>query len=1211
MNVLTTLTSEPEIQRLGWVLIHFVWEGAGIALLLAVLLRVFIRATSHVRYALIATALCACAAMPLATWIALDSGTEVSASQLPSARVASSSSVQTDSFPTLLSDPRFPRAPAAHSLDRPEVIRAINLALPYLVSLWLIGVSFLAIRLMLGWTFMQRLSLSGQPLQEAAYLRRFQRLLKRMRVGSPVRLLQSTLIEVPIVIGWLRPTILIPASVLTGLTLDQLEAILAHELAHVRRYDYLVNLFQTVIETILFYHPAVWWISRKLREERENCCDDIALDVMPDRLVYVSALAQLEEKRAMPLMLSASGGSLLHRIRRIAGVHDMKASAWPLWILVVGILSLLYLANMTAKADKNVPSAHSVDLQSQLQKAVQKGDATAAQKLINQGADPKAVMKSGETLLFNAGSPEVAELLIACGVDPKVRDKHDITTLSSICLNERKSTAAIARVLLKHGADPNSRNGEIKTTPLMSALDGATVDVLVEYGADLKALDSAGDSVLYWATWKKVSAFEALIRHGAPFDAHTDGPTLLMLAAQCANLPVAKWLLDHGVDPNLKGTWVKGRSLQSTPLQTAVTGGRMAQSPGRDDEEGMVNLLLMHGAKVTNEMVSALDHGRPVLVKLFWDRGIRDISVLSYQINQGASVSEVQKLLDQGIPVDPPQDRQVTPLSVAAEMGRMDLVQLLVQRGADVNKAETFNPKYPRDRSTPLTTAASLGEDDIVEYLLRHGAQPEPEALFAAINNSFFIPIHGGRSKEQFERSVKLLIDAGTLKNVTSEEGGKMLSYAILTGGKGGNPVMLQMLLDVGLSPELPMPVEDGEKKMSVLSYCQDLYSNHPNDYRWSDKLKPLIDMLQKADPSSTTKTTRTEVPDKSSTAQQSQTPSTTRSSQANSPFMSGPFDAGNVTSLQLEGAKLTKDQILILQIKVASNPGDLPDRVRILGYYFIKRTSEAEAQKAAQPHILWIINNAPESPVAADPITGVNYRLDLPHYEEARDAWTEVLATHPSDLKVITNAASFFLLNDPERAEKLLQKGEKMEPQNPNWPMGLGQLYSLQALRSEGSTHRQSQALALQSYELGISLLSGADRFYALESVTKAALNAGDTNKAGQYAREFLQKAPQFSKNWNYGNAIYTGNSILGQIALSQRDVISAKAYLQAAGDSPGSPTLDSFGPDLTLARQLLSKGGKVAVSMFLSKIAKFWTGHQNEIRDWQKAIQDGQTTF
>src|SRR5262249_61512628 len=145
------------------------------------------------------------------------------------------------------------------------------------------------------------------------------RLRSRLRVARPVLLLQSAAVAVPTALGTLQPVILLPFSALTGLTTEALEAILAHELAHIRRRDYLVNLLQTAVETLLFYHPAVWWISRRLRIERENCCDDLAVEVTGNARAYARALVGLEQIRsARPAFaVAANGGTTLARLARL------------------------------------------------------------------------------------------------------------------------------------------------------------------------------------------------------------------------------------------------------------------------------------------------------------------------------------------------------------------------------------------------------------------------------------------------------------------------------------------------------------------------------------------------------------------------------------------------------------------------------------------------------------------------------------------------------------------------------------------------------------------------------------------------------------------------------------------------------------------------------------------------------------------------------
>src|SRR5205085_6589248 len=118
------------------------------------------------------------------------------------------------------------------------------------------------------------------------------------------RLCRSALVEVPTAIGFMKPVILLPASTLTGLAPAQIEAILAHELAHIRRHDYFVNLLQSVIETLLFYHPAVWWVSRRVREERELCCDDLAVRASGDAIAYARALSELERLKGEGVTLA-------------------------------------------------------------------------------------------------------------------------------------------------------------------------------------------------------------------------------------------------------------------------------------------------------------------------------------------------------------------------------------------------------------------------------------------------------------------------------------------------------------------------------------------------------------------------------------------------------------------------------------------------------------------------------------------------------------------------------------------------------------------------------------------------------------------------------------------------------------------------------------------------------------------------------------------
>jgi hypothetical protein len=215
---------------------------------------------------------------------------------------------------------------------------------------WLCGVAGFSARLIGGWRLTARLRTVAVKPAPPQWQRAIEELIRRMQVSAPVRLLISSRVAVPVVVGWLRPVILMPAAALTGLPAEQVRALLAHELAHVFRHDYLVNVLQNIAEALLFYHPAVWWVSGQIRTEREICCDDLAVAVTGNALTYACALADLDSGRRARLRaaLAADGGSLLERIRRLAGesqpFHNLPGPGTAL------ALSLLWLVGMGAAA---------------------------------------------------------------------------------------------------------------------------------------------------------------------------------------------------------------------------------------------------------------------------------------------------------------------------------------------------------------------------------------------------------------------------------------------------------------------------------------------------------------------------------------------------------------------------------------------------------------------------------------------------------------------------------------------------------------------------------------------------------------------------------------------------------------------------------------------------------------------------------------------
>jgi beta-lactamase regulating signal transducer with metallopeptidase domain len=223
----------------------------------------------------------------------------------------------------------------------------IDPAIPWVLAVWLAGVCLLSLRLARGWVAARRVAERGCEPAAPRWQATLARLRRELGVSRPVRLAASALAQVPSVVGWLRPVVVVPVSAFAGLTTWQVEAVLAHELAHIRRHDYLVNLLQSAVETLLFYHPATWWVSRQVREERERCCDDVAVALCGDAAGYVRALAELEAMRAAPaLAMSATGGSLLGRARRLLAPPQTRRSSGTL----AGAIALVLVAGAWATA---------------------------------------------------------------------------------------------------------------------------------------------------------------------------------------------------------------------------------------------------------------------------------------------------------------------------------------------------------------------------------------------------------------------------------------------------------------------------------------------------------------------------------------------------------------------------------------------------------------------------------------------------------------------------------------------------------------------------------------------------------------------------------------------------------------------------------------------------------------------------------------------
>jgi beta-lactamase regulating signal transducer with metallopeptidase domain len=332
-------------QAIAWTLIHFCWQAAAIAVAFRLISAAIVRRSSQVRYlvALSSLLLMIGAAVITFAW------------QMRSNAAAPSITATAENLrASFVAD--FPRstAPGLLVATQQQAGAHVTIAslLPWIDGLWLAGVFALSLRSLGGWWYLRRLRLAATVEAPASVIDAFQRISQALGLNRNIALRLSTAIDSPMTMGTLRAIVLLPLSAVTLLGPDELEVVLAHELAHVRRADFFWNILQTIAETLFFFHPAVWWLNARIRHERELCCDDLALKVCPNPIVYAHALVHLEEQRSRHLRLAMaldghqSHATLLSRIARILGepmtrIPSHRFRPFSLAAAIAGLLVLL------------------------------------------------------------------------------------------------------------------------------------------------------------------------------------------------------------------------------------------------------------------------------------------------------------------------------------------------------------------------------------------------------------------------------------------------------------------------------------------------------------------------------------------------------------------------------------------------------------------------------------------------------------------------------------------------------------------------------------------------------------------------------------------------------------------------------------------------------------------------------------------------------
>lgn len=315
MNAFNYL-SNPVADALGWTLLHAVWQGFALVLPIAVVLHILRNQSSVLRYRV--------SVLTLLTQLVASSATFFWYYQ-PAVTNPSAPQATTVQYATLI---RWQTATQTLPWHQ-QIGQFLENHLSQFVLIYLIGVALFGFRLAGGWLYLQRLTQTATQPATGLLTHLTNRIQSAMSIRTLVRVRESARIAVPMVVGVLKPVLLLPIGLATQLTPREIEAVLAHELAHIKRHDYAVNLLQSVVEVLYFFHPALWWLSARVREEREHCCDDLAVQVCGgDGRILAQALARVEELRflqldqthSLAMAFATKRQHLLHRVRRVLGV---------------------------------------------------------------------------------------------------------------------------------------------------------------------------------------------------------------------------------------------------------------------------------------------------------------------------------------------------------------------------------------------------------------------------------------------------------------------------------------------------------------------------------------------------------------------------------------------------------------------------------------------------------------------------------------------------------------------------------------------------------------------------------------------------------------------------------------------------------------------------------------------------------------------------
>jgi len=1116
------ILSDPFVsRRLCLALLHSLWAVALLAMIAWLLDRLWLKLSVERSYALhVGALLLSLAVLPVAFAVVRVGGEDAS---VGGSSAVSPSIIEAPlaSSPQTQPAPRINAPPQEISKHAPTVrlvsptakknLATWNRIAPWLAGIYAIGVLLMFGRLLISIWRANRLGSRATPISEGPLLECLRTLSGQWSLRVVPVLARAEHIVVPKVVGLLKPTILFPAAALSGLSPDELEMILAHELAHVRRHDMWVNLLQRLAEVVLFFNPALWYLSRRISTLREYCCDEMTCQAMagaeskndPEpKLRYASALLHVAELAKSNTVaqgdlaaLAASGRSpseLRRRVARLFGepVGEPVRISWT-GLLSMGAVLLLFLCGPMIWRTEAQTAESTAEI------------STAANEQESENSDFPATI-SGKIVLED-GSPATAKGWLY---------SNSRYSTGSTLSTEGQFTDTFScevhsgTVWLKYfpkGYAP-AWVGPLELKPGQRR-DNVTFTLRPGFSELVQVSNEQGEPV----------AGATLLAH-PEIGGNTNGPNYERITDENG-----EFLLEHLADTRYSLT-ITAPGYQ--PLRTAP----LRLEPGEVLRPTMIR------SKPGTGVVRFADGTPAPGTKLYCKHEIYENGT------QNSYSSDSGKLF-------------VT----CDAMGRFSLDQLatgshylFIVEAVDGARGIVTDLRAGQE---DVQIVLPLRRDLVVKVLGDLSSLPKRRGKpFIKVQQRIdFQPTPVKQASELFTgyATVEPTAEGGMAifrgLAVDLRENADTQQVAVLLGDSNG----LKKIVDLNLT--------GGTNVKFVLPGAVD------------KKIAPKDDSQAK------TKPDKAEVSDR----------------------QSGPFLRRRISDEEVQG----------FEAKLLADPKNLLMRSRLLRYYFGQQRHSPDIGEIRNKHIVWIIQNRPEAKVAGDSDTHLHPIIDGEWYFEAKKLWLQQVEIHNKDAAILGNAAAFLLIYDKEISEDLLKKAQALEPKNPKWPKRLGHLYSLGMTRKSDEAKREAAAKSLAQRENALLLTADENQqFYLLADLALAALEAGEWEKSGNYARQLISEASERKKDWNYGNAIHHGNQILGRIALAADDLEKAKKHLLESGKTPGSPQLNSFGPSMVLAKELLKKGEREVVLEYFQQCGNFWKRGGDRLKKWTVLVRGGE---